>query len=875
MPGVVPIVARARRAPAFFLLLPAALALAGGPPAPAAAAAVREPVLKQIRLPHNYYYREMYLPQTTSGPSSADWSPDGRDLVLAMQGSLWIHRIGSAETRMVTSGPGYDLQPDWSPDGRLVVYASYHDDQVELRLLDVASGRSRAFVSDGAVNVDPRFSPDGRRVAWVSTAHEGRFHIFTAEVTADGPALPDRITEDRDSGLPRYYYSRYDHFLSPVWSPAGDEVLFISNRGHIWGTGGFWRSAARPGAAAREIRYEETTWRARPDWSPDGRRIAYASYLGGQWHQIWLMTDAGGDVFPLTYGAFDATNPRWSADGGRLVYVSNERGDTDLHVITVPGGADTRVDLGRLRRPGDWGRLRIELVDRAGGRPIAARVSVMGPDGRFHAPDDAWRHADEAFVRGQSRFEYGYFHARGRADLAVPPGRHRVEISRGPEYAVALAEVEVASGATVAHRAALRRLADMPARGWRGADLHVHMNYGGAYRNDPKHLLFQAEAEGLNLVENLVVNKEQRIPDIAYFSTRPDPVSQPGLLLFHAQEYHTSYWGHTALLGLRENFVMPGYASYVNTATASAFPTNAFVFDLAHAQGATTGYVHPFDTRPDPYNVDEPLTYEMPVDAALGKMDYFEVMGFSDHLITSEIWYRLLNCDFRVPAGAGTDVMANYASLRGPIGLVRAYVHTGERFDHDTYLAGLRAGRTFVTNAPLLSLTVEGEGPGGTVRRAAGRHTLQARVEVTSPVPLDHVEIVRNGRVVASVPLAGDRTTARATLPIAVEQGGWILLRAWAESPVWPILDLYPFGSTSPVYVEVDGKGMPPSPDDTAFFVRWVDRVTEAAGARDDWNSAAEKEATMKMLAEARAVYTRRSNAVLDGRALFKPDPTP
>ncbi|MFZ9449785.1 MAG: hypothetical protein ACO3CC_16645, partial [Alphaproteobacteria bacterium] len=50
---------------------------------------------------------------------------------------------------------------------------------------------------------------------------------------------------------------------------------------------------------------------------------------------------------------------------------------------------------------------------------------------------------------------------------------------------------------------ALRRLADMPARGWHGADLHVHMNYGGAYRNDPKGLLFQAEAEGLNLVENL------------------------------------------------------------------------------------------------------------------------------------------------------------------------------------------------------------------------------------------------------------------------------------------------------------------------------------------------------------------------------------
>ncbi|HKN47735.1 MAG TPA: hypothetical protein VJ144_07170, partial [Candidatus Polarisedimenticolia bacterium] len=42
------------------------------------ALAEREPVLKQIKLPHPYYYREMYLPQVTSGPSAVAWSPDGK-----------------------------------------------------------------------------------------------------------------------------------------------------------------------------------------------------------------------------------------------------------------------------------------------------------------------------------------------------------------------------------------------------------------------------------------------------------------------------------------------------------------------------------------------------------------------------------------------------------------------------------------------------------------------------------------------------------------------------------------------------------------------------------------------------------------------------
>ncbi|HET6796569.1 MAG TPA: hypothetical protein VFH40_05350, partial [Gemmatimonadales bacterium] len=76
--------------------------------------AQRQPVLQQIKVPHNYYYREMYLPQVTSGPSSVTWSPDGRELIYSMQGSLWRQRIGSSSVRQLTAGPGYDYQPDWS-----------------------------------------------------------------------------------------------------------------------------------------------------------------------------------------------------------------------------------------------------------------------------------------------------------------------------------------------------------------------------------------------------------------------------------------------------------------------------------------------------------------------------------------------------------------------------------------------------------------------------------------------------------------------------------------------------------------------------------------------------------------------------------------
>ena len=667
---------------------------------PPVAAQQRDFVLRQVKVPHNYYWREMYVPQVTGGPESATWSPDGTELIYAMQGSLWRQRIGSDTARQLTEGAGYDHQPDWSPDGRWVVYSSYQKDAIQLRVLDLRTGADRALIDDGNVHLDARWAPDGGKIAFVSTMFKSRWHVFVATFGGGTIGMPERMTEDNNSTLPRYYYSTWDHYLSPTWSPDGRELILVSNRGRVMGTGGFWRMPARNDEGMRELWYEETTWKAHPDWARDGKRVVYSGYQGRQWNQLWLMTSEGGDPFQLTYGDFDATNPRWSPDGRRIAYISNApngltvgpsdrfRAGTSLIILEVPGGRRTAIVPAVQRWLHPHTALTVAVSD-SSGRPLATRVSIFDSTGRSYSPDDAWRHADEAFVRGERQFEYGYYHSTGSSTVSLPAGRYTVETWKGPEWSVGRAEVTVTNGAVA--RAAIRmsRIMDLPRAGWWGGDVHVHMNYGGHYRNTPANLKRQAQAEGLQVVENLIVNKEQRIPDIAYWQPGVDSVSSRDFILAHAEEYHTSYWGHSALLGLTDYFVLPNYVGYANTAAASLWPMNADVFDIARSQGAIAGYVHPFDARPDPFDKKEAIRYEMPIDVALGKLDYFEVMGYSDHLITSEFWYRLLNCGFRIPAAAGTDAFPNFASLRGPPGLVRVYARTDRALDHRQWLGAI------------------------------------------------------------------------------------------------------------------------------------------------------------------------------------------
>jgi TolB protein len=821
-------------------------ALGAQPPAPS-----------PIDLPHSYYYREMYLPQLTSGPSSVAWAPDSRELVFSMAGTLWRQRLDSTVAVQLTDGPGYDYQPDWSPDGRYIVYASSQGEAIELWLLELASGHTRQLTQGGAVNVEPRWSPDGQRLLYVSSAYHRHFHLFVAEVREGELTGTQRLTGENRSPLPRYYYSAYDHEINPTWTRDGQAVVFVSNRGRIHGTGGFWRMPAIAGADATELRYEETNWGARPEFSPDGERLVYSSYLGRNWLQLWLMPANGGEPFPLTYGDWDDTSPRWSPDGSQIAFISNQDGDTQLRLLRVPGAGSRALGVTQRQRLHPGGTLHLTVRDEHG-LLTPARVVVKDAQGRFRAPTHAWTHHAE-FDRNEQPFEARYFHSAGEDLIEVPVGAATVEVMKGFERQPVTYRVAVDAGATTEVAAVLpaRPWRDGADRRWVSADVHVHMNYGGHYRNTPAHLVVQAQAEELGIVENLIVNKEQRVPDIAYSGVGVDPASRADALVVHGQEFHTSYWGHLGLLGLRDGVLLPGYAGYPNTAAASLVPTNADVADLAHAQGALVGYVHPYEEEPLPLSKPAHTDAdELPVDVALGKVDYMEIVAFADHQATAGVWYRLLNLGFRIPAAGGTDAMANYATLRGPVGLNRVYASVPDgALSSAVWLESLRQGRTFATNGPLLDFSVAATAIGATLRlEHAGSVSFSARLR--SIVPLDHAQVVCNGRVVRELALGPQRNALQVNGSLPVNTSGWCLLRAFTAKAQYPILDNFVYATTSPVYISLHGETAR-SPEDARYFSAWIDHLLQVTERYPDWNSAAQKAGALKQLRDARAVYQR------------------
>ena len=185
----------------------------------------------------------------------------------------------------------------------------------------------------------------------------------------------------------------------------------------------------------------------------------------------------------------------------------------------------------------------------------------------------------------------------------------------------------------------------------------------------------------------------------------------------------------------------------------------------------------------------------------------------------------------------------------------RVFLDTGGELSPEALRTALKAGRTFASNGPLLGLEVDGKHPGDTVSRK-GPAALRYRIALRSPVSVDHLELVLNGKVVKAFALKGNRRNLDASGELPVDTGGWLVLRAWNDGSDPQVLDLYPYATTSPIYLDLPGRPATAAAD-AAYFAAWLDRVIADAASRTDYRNSREREATLEYLRTARQRYAR------------------
>jgi hypothetical protein len=377
----------------------------------------------------------------------------------------------------------------------------------------------------------------------------------------------------------------------------------------------------------------------------------------------------------------------------------------------------------------------------------------------------------------------------------------------------------------------------MAARGWYSGDSHVHLHTGGPIDVTVADALVAARAEGVNYVNLCVSNNVgDDIRDAEMITGKPHPVSTERHLQVFGEEMRSSIYGHMQFFGI-SRLVEPQYTGFDGTPHRLDFPANHVMAAEAVRQGGLVTYGHPmFAGEPFPFGKDlakpNAAARELPIDAVLGVIHAVDLMSYSsDEDLSAELWYRLLNCGLKLSACVGTDALLDRSTE--PLGGERVYVKTSGPLTMESWLDGLKSGRSFVTNGPIPTLEVNGKGPGETCELTEAGN-VRVAVTVESYVPFHKIEVIVNGKVAARDEAPGDPVglrVRRLDVELPIGRSSWIALRVRGpESPL--VFDGPVWAHTSPVYVKMADRPIA-SRQDAEYFVDWIEHMLRVVEARN------------------------------------------
>ncbi|PYO50148.1 MAG: hypothetical protein DMD72_03175 [Gemmatimonadetes bacterium] len=252
-------------------------------------------------------------------------------------GELKIVDSDGAETRAITTGRGA-LSPAWSPGGESVVFTVLGNTGTQVQELDVRSGKTRRISQIRAgLNITPVYQPGGNAILYAQGTGSGT-DLVLAGLDTDS-AIPKRITIGRGTDN-----------TSPSYSPDGHQIAFISGKSgspqvYIMDADGSNVQLLTPYTPG--VR----SYRASPDWSPDGRAIAYEQQNGV--FQVWMI-DVRDRVPKQLTSEGENEDPSWAPDGRHVVFTSSRGGDKQLWILDTESGRARQLTHARGARLAAW-----------------------------------------------------------------------------------------------------------------------------------------------------------------------------------------------------------------------------------------------------------------------------------------------------------------------------------------------------------------------------------------------------------------------------------------------------------------------------------------------------------------------------------------
>ena len=477
----------------------------------------------------------------------------------------------------------------------------------------------------------------------------------------------------------------------------------------------------------------------------------------------------------------------------------------------------------------ETGTLKFLIAD-AHGEPVPCRIHLRNSAG---IPQQAeglpyWR---------------DHFVCSGNATLQLSPDEYSWEIERGPEFRRLSGTTKVQSGTAIVVTQTLAKLVALRDEGWYSGDLHVHRAV--------------SEIELLMSAEDL-----DFAPVIQWWNKPwPDAAAAP-------QTEFRFGDGRVYCTGAGEDEREGGALLYFGlnkpldlTVKSREFPSPMLFVQQARQQNQQAWI-----------DIEKPFWWDVPTWIAVARPDSIGIAHNHMHrsgvlgneawgrprdlklypgvkgngFWTQQIYYHLLNCGIRIPpsAGSASGVLPN------PVGYNRVYVQLGDaELNRANWFDALKAGRSFVTNGPLLRVKANGQWPGATMQMGDGLN-IRLEIELASNDRVSQLEVIHNGNVIKRIP-CDDRMQQSLDATVQVSEPGWFLVRAFAEAE-----HTFRFASTAPWYLQGADNRPRISRLSAQFFVDWIDERIDRVN--QNVPDLSECESVLRWHIEAREFWTRR-----------------